>query len=319
MTRSVFAALLALCVLPVFAQGTYPDRPVKLIVAFPPGGTTDIVGRLVAQKVGALWGGKAIVVENKAGASGTIGTGEGIAAPPDGYTLTVGNSQTHGTNQTLFAKLPYDLVKDVTPIAMLARTKNVLVVAASSPYRTVDDLLKAGKTKSLSYASVGNGASSHIIGEFISRKYGLNAIHVPYKGGTPAITDLMGGQVDFMAATYGTVANLAKEGRVRILAVSDEKRDPRIPSVPTFEEAGLPSLGLDTTIGVYGPANLPRAVVDKWSDAIGQVAKMPDVEKTLETAGFDIWYKPASEMAEYHRQEVPRLGKIIKEANVRMD
>jgi len=266
-----------------------------------------------------LWGGKTIVVENKAGASGTIGTGESIAAAPDGYTLTIGNSQTHGTNQTLFAKLPYDLVKDVTPIAMLARTKNVLVVAASSPYRTVDDLLKAGKTKSLSYASVGNGASSHIIGEFISRKYSLNAIHVPYKGGTPAITDLMGGQVDFMAATYGTVANLAKEGRVRILAVSDEKRDPRIPSVPTFEEAGLPSLGLDTTIGVYGPANLPRAVVDKWSDAIGQVAKMPDVEKTLETAGFDVWYKPASEMAEYHRQEVPRLGRIIKEANVEMN
>jgi len=319
MIRFLLAATLALFALPALSQGAYPDRPVKLIVAFPPGGTTDIVGRLVAQKVGVLWGGKTIVVENKAGASGTIGTGESIAAAPDGYTLTIGNSQTHGTNQTLFAKLPYDLVKDVTPIAMLARTKNVLVVAASSPYRTVDDLLKAGKTKSLSYASVGNGASSHIIGEFISRKYSLNAIHVPYKGGTPAITDLMGGQVDFMAATYGTVANLAKEGRVRILAVSDEKRDPRIPSVPTFEEAGLPSLGLDTTIGVYGPANLPRAVVDKWSDAIGQVAKMPDVEKTLETAGFDVWYKPASEMAEYHRQEVPRLGRIIKEANVEMN
>jgi tripartite-type tricarboxylate transporter receptor subunit TctC len=319
MIRVLLAAALALCASPALAQAAYPDRPVKLIVAFPPGGTTDIVGRLVAQKVGSLWGGKTIVVENKAGASGTIGTGESIAAAPDGYTLTVGNSQTHGTNQTLFPKLPYDLVKDVTPIAMLARTKNVLVVPASSPYRTVDDLLKAGKTKSLSYASVGNGASSHIIGEFISRKYNLNAIHVPYKGGTPAITDLMGGQVDFMAATYGTVANLAKEGRVRILAVSEDKRDPRIPNVPTFEEAGLPSLGLDTTIGIYGPANLPRAIVDKWSDAIGQMAKMPDVERTLETAGFDVWYKPASEMAEYHRQEVPRLGRIIKEANVEMN
>jgi tripartite-type tricarboxylate transporter receptor subunit TctC len=319
MIRFLLAAALAVFALPALSQGGYPDRPVKLIVAFPPGGTTDIVGRLVAQKIGVLWGGKTIVVENKAGASGTIGTGESIAAAPDGYTLTIGNSQTHGTNQTLFPKLPYDLVKDVTPIAMLARTKNVLVVAGTSPYRSVDDLLKAGKTKSLSYASVGNGASSHIIGEFISRKYGLNAIHVPYKGGTPAVTDLMGGQVDFMAATYGTVANLAKEGRVRILAVSDDKRDPRIPNVPTFEEAGLPSLGLDTTIGIYGPANLPRAIVDKWSDAIGQVAKMPDVEKTLETAGFDVWYKPASEMAEYHKQEVPRLGKIIKEANVEMN
>ena len=319
MIRVLFAAALALFACPLFAQGAYPDRPVKLIVAFPPGGTTDVVGRLIAQKVAAMWGGKTIVVENKPGASGTIGTGEGIAAPPDGYTLTVGNSQTHGTNQTLFPKLPYDLVKDVTPIAMLARTKNVLVVSGNSPYKTVDDLLKAGKTKSLSYASVGNGASSHIIGEFISRKYNLNAIHVPYKGGTPAITDLMGGQVDFMAATYGTVANLAKDGRVRILAVSEDKRDPRIPNVPTFEEAGLPSLGLDTTIGLYGPANLPKPIVDKWSEAIGQLAKMPDVDKTLETAGFDVWYKPAAEMAEYHRQEVPRLGKIIKEANVEMN
>jgi tripartite-type tricarboxylate transporter receptor subunit TctC len=319
MIRVLLAAALALCASPALAQAAYPDRPVKLIVAFPPGGTTDIVGRLVAQKVGSLWGGKTIVVENKAGASGTIGTGESIAAAPDGYTLTVGNSQTHGTNQTLFPKLPYDLVKDVTPIAMLARTKNVLVVPASSPYRTVDDLLKAGKTKSLSYASVGNGASSHIIGEFISRKYNLNAIHVPYKGGTPAITDLMGGQVDFMAATYGTVAQLAKDGRVRILAVSDDKRDLRIPNVPTFEEAGLPSLGLDTTIGLYGPANLPKPIVEKWSEALGQMARMADVEKTLENAGFDVWYKPASEMAEYHRQEVPRLGRIIKEANVEMN
>jgi tripartite-type tricarboxylate transporter receptor subunit TctC len=319
MIRVLLAAVLALFASPLLAQGAYPDRPVKLIVAFPPGGTTDIVGRLVAQKVAAMWGGKTIVVENKAGASGTIGTGEGIAAPPDGYTLMVGNSQTHGTNQTLFPKLPYDLVKDVTPIAMLARTKNVLVVSGNSPYKSVDDLLKAGKTKSLSYASVGNGASSHIIGEFISRKYNLNAIHVPYKGGTPAITDLMGGQVDFMAATYGTVANLAKDGRVRILAVSDDKRDPRIQNVPTFEEAGLPSLGLDTTIGLYGPANLPKPIVEKWSEAIGQLAKMPDVEKTLENAGFDVWYKPASEMATYHQREVPRLGKIIKEANVEMN
>lgn len=321
MIQSLVIAAMALVMLasPAFAQGSYPDRPVRLIVAFPTGGTTDIVGRLVAQKVGAMWGGKAIVVENKAGASGTIGTGESIAAAPDGYTLTVGNSQTHGTNQTLFPKLPYDLVKDVTPIAILARTKNVLVVSGTTPYRTVDDLLKAARTKPVSYASVGNGSSSHIIGDFISRKFNLDAVHVPYKGGTPAVTDLIGGQVDFMAATYGTVANLAKDGRVRILAVSDDERDPRLPGVPTFKEAGLPSLGLDTTIGLYGPAGLPRAIVNQWSEAIGRIAKMPDVETTLASAGFDVWFKPASEMDAYHWEEVPRLGRIIKEANVRMD
>ena len=313
-------ALAAACLAPaVAAQAGYPDRPVRLIVAFPPGGSTDIVGRLVAAKVGAMWGGKTIVVENKAGASGTIGTGESIAAAPDGYTLTIGNSQTHGTNQTLFPQLKYDLAKDVTPIAMLARTKNVLAVSATSPYKTVDDLIKAGKAKPLSFASVGNGASSHIIGEYINRQFKLNAVHVPYKGGTPAITDLVGGQVDFMVPTYGSVAPFYKDGRVRILAVSDDERDPRLPGIPTFKEAGLPSLGLDTTIGIYGPAGLPPAVVTRWSDAIGALAKDPEVAKTLETTGFDVWYKPASEMAKYHPAEVPRLGKIIKEANVELN
>ena len=317
------AGVLAMAVVaapgPALAQANYPDKPIRLIVAFPPGGSTDIVGRLVAQKVGVLWGGKSIVVDNKAGASGTIGTGESIAAAPDGYTLTIGNSQTHGTNATLFPKLPYDLVKDVTPIAMLARTKNVLVVSRKSPYLTVDDLLKAGKSKPLSYASVGNGASSHIIGEFVTKKFNLNAVHVPYKGAAPAMTDLLGGQVDFMAATYGSVANYAREGRLRILAVSDDERDPRLPGVPTFKEAGLPALGLDTTIGIYGPAGLPRAIVNQWSDAIGRVAAMPDVAATLDAAGFDVWFKPASEMETYHRAEVPRLGKIIKEANVELN
>jgi tripartite-type tricarboxylate transporter receptor subunit TctC len=320
---AVLAGALALAALvspaPAAAQGTYPDKPVRLIVAFPPGGSTDIVARLVAQKVSLMWGGKSIVVDNKAGASGTIGTGESIAAAPDGYTLTVGNSQTHGTNATLFPNLKYDVVKDVTPIAMLARTKNVLVVSGNSPYRTVEDLLKAGKTKPLSYASVGNGASSHIIGEFISKQYKLDAVHVPYKGAAPAMTDLLGGQVDFMAATYGSVANYAKEGRLRILAVSDEERDPRLPGIPTFKEVGLPSLALDTTVGIYGPAGLPPAIVAQWSDAIGRVAKMPDVAATLESAGFDVWYKPASEMEAYHRAEVHRLGKIITQANVQMN
>ncbi len=314
---SLVAAVLAAPA--AFAQDAYPDKPIRLIVSFPPGGSTDIIARLVAAKVGAMWGGKTIVVENKPGASGTIGTGESIAAAPDGYTLTIGNSQTHATNQTLYPNLKYDLVKDVTPIAMLARTKNVLAVAATSPYKTAQDLLDAARTKPLSFASVGNGSSSHIIGEYINRQFKLNAVHAPYKGGTPAITDLVGGQVDFMVPTYGSVANFYKDGRVRILAVSDEVRDPRLPGIPTFKEVGLPSLGLDTTIGVYGPAQLPPAVVAKWSEAIGVLAKDPATEKTLETTGFDVWYKPASEMAKYHPAEVVRLGKIIKEANVQMN
>ena len=180
---------------------------------------------------------------------------------------------------------------------MLARTKNVLVVAGNSPYKTVEDLLKAGKTKSLSYASVGNGASSHIIGEFISRKYKLDAVHVPYKGGTPAITDLLGGQVDFMAATYGTVAQLAKDGRVRILAVSDDKRDPRMPERADVQGSRIAVARPrhdHRLVRTRGPSARDRREVERGPRPM---AKMPDVDKTLETAGFDIWFKPANELA----------------------
>lgn len=316
--KIIVSASLMAVPLPALAQSAYPERPVKMIVPFPPGGTTDVVGRLTATKVSALWG-KPIVVENKSGASGTIGTGEGIAAAPDGYTLTVGNSQTHGTNAALFPTLKYDLVKDVQPIAMLARTKNVLAVAGTSPFKSVDALLAAAKTRPLSYASVGNGSSSHIIGEFISRRSALKMTHVPYRGGGPALVDLIGGQVDFMAATYGSVATYLQDGRIRVLAVSDEVRDPRLPGIPTFKEAGLPSLGLDTTIGVYAPAGTPRAILNQWSAALAKVVTEPDYARALESAGFELSFKPVDEFEKLHRQEVPRLGAIIKEANVEMN
>jgi tripartite-type tricarboxylate transporter receptor subunit TctC len=202
---------------------------------------------------------------------------------------------------------------------MLARTKNVLAVAGSSPYKSVDDLLQAGKARHLSYASVGNGSSSHIIGEFITRKHGIKTTHVPYRGGGPALLDLIGGQVDFMAATYGTVANYIKDGRIRVLAVSDEERDARLPGVPTFKEAGLPSLGLDTSIGVYAPAGVPRPIVNQWSAALAKVVTAPDYASTLEAAGFELRFMPVDAFEKFHRQEVPRLGAIIREANVELN
>ena len=166
---------------------------------------------------------------------------------------------------------------------------------------------------------MGNGSSSHIIGEFIGRKNGITTTHVPYRGGSPALVDLIGGQVDFMAATYGSITAYLKDGRIRVLAVSDEVRDPRLPGIPTFKEAGLPSLGLDTAIGLYGPAGIPRPIVERWSDALAKVVTMPDFATTLESAGFEVSFKPVAEFEKHHRQEVPRLGAIIREANVEMN
>lgn len=313
-------AATACAVLPAAAaaQAAYPTKPVRLIVPFPPGGSTDVVARLVAAKVSDLWG-ATIVVENRSGASGTIGAAEGMAAASDGYTLTLGNSQTHGMNAALFPSLRFDSIKDVQPIAMLVRTRNVLAVGGSSPYRTAQELLDAGKKNHVTYASVGLGSTSHIIGHFLEKHYALKATHVPYRGASPAITDLIGGQVTFMAATYGSVGAYRQSGKVRLLAIAGDERDPRIPDVPSFTEVGIPDLGLDTTTSLFGPAGVPAEIVKKWSDTLAKVVAMPDFASAVEKGGFSIHFKPAEEFSRLYVNEVPRLGKIIRDANIKLE
>lgn len=302
----------------VLAQPAYPATTVRIIVPFPPGGSTDIVARLVASRVSALWG-VAVVVDNRPGASGTIGSAEGARAPADGYTLTMGNTQTHGMNSALFPHAKFDVIRDIQPVAMLATTRNVLAVSASSPWGSVRELIEAARQRPMAYASVGQGSSSHLIGDFLSRRYALNAAHVPYKGASPAITDLVGGQVAFMAGTYGSLASFHRAGKLRLLAIAGNSRDPRIPDVPTFSESGIDDPGLNTSTSLFAPAGTPRAALMRWSETLGEILKAPDVSEALTRGGFEPLYMPLEAFEAFYRRDVPRLQAIIRDAGVRLE
>lgn len=296
----------------------YPIQPVRIIVPFPAGGSTDIVARLVAGRVASMWN-ASIVVENRAGASGTIGSTEGARAAADGYTLTMGNTQTHGMNSALFPNLKFDVIRDIQPVAMLATTRNVLAVSATATYRTVQELIDAGRSRNVNYASVGQGSTSHLIGDYLTRQYRLKAAHVPYRGASPALTDLIGGQVEFMAGTYGSLSSFHRAGKVRLLAIAGDKRDPRIPEVPTFTESGITDPGLNTSTSLFAPAGTPRPILVKWSQALAEVMRAPEVLDALSKSGFEALFKPLDEFEAFYRNDVPRLQAIIRDAGVKRE
>ncbi|KXA81732.1 hypothetical protein AW878_03910 [Bordetella pseudohinzii] len=296
----------------------YPDRPIRMIVPFPAGGTTDIVARLAAKGVTTRWG-QTVVIENKGGAGGMIGTAEGARAAPDGYTLVMGNNQTYSTNASLFAKPSFDIARGVTPVAMLTRTKHLLVVRKDSPIKTYQDLVAAGKRQNLNYGSPSVGSSSHIISDALQRAAGMQANHIPYRGSAPLMVDLLGGQIDFSTATYGSVAGYIRDGKLRALAITGEQRDAELPEVPTFTELGLTTLSLDSWVGLYGPAKLPENIARAWSDAVASVLKEPEVINTLKAAGFEVWFKPYDEMKTFHLEEIRRWAAEVKAGGISLD
>ena len=313
----VLAACVGMAIAPGAQAQQYPTKPVRMIVPFPPGGTTDVVARLVGQKVGEKWG-QTIVVDNVAGASGLIGTQAGVRAAPDGYVMTLGNNQTHATNASLFTTLSFDMLKDVQPVAFLVRTRHVIVVPANSPYRTLEELVAAGRTKPLNYASSSQGSASHLVSDALRVRTGIQATHVPYKGAAPAMADVVAGHVDFMTASYGSAVTFLQSGRIRGLAISGEKRESAFPDMPTFAELGYEALSADTWIALFAPAGTPRPVLQKWSDALAEFVAMPDVVDKLKAAGFDVWFKPLPEAEAFHASEVARWGKMVRDAGITM-
>lgn len=313
--------LFTLClILPIAGQAqTYPNKPVQVIVPFPAGGSTDLVARLVTTKVSEIWGGKAIVIEYRPGASGLIGTTAGVRAQADGYVLTLGNNQTHATNATLYTKLSFDMIKDVQPVARLVRTRHVVVVPSNSPYRTIKDLISGGQAKSLNYASSSQGSASHMVSEMFRIETKMQATHIPYKGASAALADAIAGHVDFMTASFGSAAKLVQGGKLRALMVSGEQRDPRLPNVPTFAELGYESLAADTWVALFAPAGTPAPIVKQWSDALAKVMSESDIKEKLESLGFDSWYLPAQEMEGFHRSEVARWGKMVRASGVKVE
>jgi tripartite-type tricarboxylate transporter receptor subunit TctC len=302
----------------VGAQPAWPDRPVRAIVPFPPGGTTDIPARLVAAHWQSAWG-RPVVVDNRAGGSGVIGTEAAARAAPDGNTLIFGNNQTHATNAGLFRTLPFDLATSFVPVAPVCTIGVALVVHAGLPTESVPALIALGKSRpqGLSYASPSVGSGSHITAHAFAAAAGFAATHVPYRGAAPAAADLAAGTVDFMVASWASVAPLAQTGRVRVLAVASTTRMAELPDVPTTAELGFPGVIGDVWVGVFAPAGTPAPIVARVNADTAAALADRAIRAKLEQGGFRVSdpQSPAA-YAAFHRAELIRWTDAVRAAGV---
>jgi len=314
--RRALFALPALAALPARAQPAFPQRPVRLVVPFPPGGTTDVLARALAAKWQEAWGHQ-VVVDNRGGGGGVVGTQEVARAAPDGHTLVLGNNQTHATNGALIQGLPYDPAA-FAAITLVARAPHALVVPAASPARSVAELVELGRRpgRGLSYASSSAGSSSHLMSETFARRNGMNATHVPYRGAAPAAQDLVAGTVDFMMATWASVSALAADGRIRALAVGGEARFPDSPGVPTLRELGYGYVSADAWFGLFAPLGTPAPVLERVHAATEAALADPVVRGRLEAAGFRIETMPPAAFGAFHQAEVVRWAALVRETGV---
>lgn len=297
----------------------FPSRPVRMIVPYPPGGSVDPVARLVSQKLGDLWG-QQVVVDNRPGASTIIGTDAVAKAPADGYTLLL-TASTHVSNALLFRNLPYDSFADFAPVSPVYKADFVLVENPGVPAATLQEFIALAKSQpgKISYASAGPGNANHMAAELFSRMTGVRMLHVPYKGGGPLITDLVGGQVQLYFAVPVSVIQLIQNGKLKALATTSESRLPLMPGVPTFDEAGLPGFGMRSWIGVLAPARTPPAIVDKISADIARVLTMPDVKEKLESQGQVPLSMNPRAFAAMMKDDLKVFDQIIKAADIRID
>ncbi|MCZ2495246.1 tripartite tricarboxylate transporter substrate binding protein [Xylophilus sp. Kf1] len=295
-----------------------PEKVIHLVSPSPPGGGTDAVSRLLATKLGELarW---QVVVDNKPGAGNNIGLEFGAKAPPDGYTAVLGETSNLAVNQFLYKKLSFDPVKDLTPVALIGTGVSVLVVPAASPYHSLDALMAAARTRELSYASSGTGTVGHLVAENLRVARGARVLHVPYKGGGPAIADTLGGQVDFYISSLVSAVPLIKERKLRALAVTSGARDPLLPEVPTFVESGYAGFEYYTLYGVVVPARTPDNVVATMNHEINRVLDAPGVKESLAARG--IYVKPGTpaDFAAFLTRERSKWGAVVKASGATAD
>jgi tripartite-type tricarboxylate transporter receptor subunit TctC len=315
-TRLLVAAALALASAGAAAQG-FPNKPLRLVVTFPPGGAPDILARLLSEKAQL---GQPIVVDNKPGAGGNIGAEMVAKAPPDGHTLVMGTVGTHSINGALYSKMPYDMVRDFTPVAHVASAPNLLVVNNDLPVKTVAELvayMKANPNK-LSFGSPGVGTSVHVSGELFKSLTGTQMVHVPYKGRQFAIPDLVGGQIQVMFDNMPSALPMAKEGKIRALAQTTAKRSQAAPDVPTVAET-VPGFEATTWFAVFAPAGTPREVVERINAEMQRVFKLPDVADKLKSLGLEPWISTPDELARYQAAEIVKWAKVVKDSGAKAD
>jgi tripartite-type tricarboxylate transporter receptor subunit TctC len=300
------------------AAQAYPAKPIRLMVPFPPGGSTDIVARIVAQKLSSQLG-QALVVENRGGAGGTLGTATVAKAAPDGYMLTVGTTSTHVVAPSVYTKLEYDPVKDFAPISLVAVTPYLLVVNPSVPAQAVKELVELMRSQpgKLNYASAGVGSTTHLAMEMLKTASGTYALHIPYNGNGPAATAVISGQVEILFGSLPAVLPHARSGRVRPLAVGTPKRSPSLPEVPTVAESGYPGFDASLWLAIMAPAGTPAPVIDRLHKEIGAAIASRETREALDKAGAEPVTSSPAELAAMIRDGVEKYAKVVKIAGVK--
>ena len=302
------------------AEGDYPSRPVRWVVPFPAGGPTDTLSRILTARLSEIWG-QSVVVENKGGASGAIGTDFTAKSSPDGYTLMLGTQSTNGSNMIFFPNLPYDPIKDFQPLTLIGTACMALVTAPSVPANTPQELVEWARKQDggVSYASAAPGSSQHVAAELMVRRAGMKATHVPYRGSSAAMPDLMSGRVAFMFDNLPSALPAARAGKVKALAQTCAKRSPSAPDLPTMEEAGFPDFAIEGWYGIFAPARTPRPIVDKLSADINKVLKEPESMEKWKTLGFDPIGTTPEAFAERQKADLAYWKKMIDYTGIKVE
>jgi len=299
---------------------TFPNRPVRLIVPFPPGGGTDILARPMAQKLTERWG-QQVIVDNRAGAGGTIGADLTAKSLPDGYSMMLGTNGTHGINQSLYRTMPYDTLKDFTPVTLVAIAPNILVLHPSVSAATVQELIALARAKpgALNYASPGNGTPPHLAAEIFKRMAGVSMTHVPYKGAGPAVIDLLAGQMQVMFANAPVVLPHIKSGKLRALATTSAQRLSILSEFATIAESGVPGYEADTWYGIFAPARLPPEILKKLNADLAHVLMLPEIKALFASQGTEVVANSAEKFRPMVQAEVAKWARVIKETGIRID
>ena len=318
--RAIFALALAVTGATAFAQTAYPNKPIRLVVPFPPGGGTDLIARTVAQRLTDTlkW---TIVIDNRPGAGGNIGVDTVAKAAPDGYTLVIGQTSNLAVNPTLYPKLPYDPTKDFAPVVVLSSSPIVIAVAAQSPFKTFADVVTAAKKKpkTITLGYSGNGTVAHLSSELAQKTAGIELQHIPYKGASQAMTDVMSGQVDLYLSSVPTLLGHVRDQKLRALAVTSIKRSGELPDTPTLAESGYKDFDAVTWFGILAPAGTPADVVRTLNTEFNKALRDPAVAAKLRSDGGDVIGGTPEQFSALIKSEIPRWGRIVKESGATID
>lgn len=318
--RTVMGLVLATLVTSMAHAQVWPGKPIRLVVPFPAGGGTDIIGRELTQKIteASKW---TFIVDNKPGSGGNIGIDNIAKSPADGYNLVLGQTSNLAINPSLYAKLPYDPVKDLTPISMVASAPLALVVSVNSPFQTLADLVTAAKARpeKINFATSGNGTVAHLATELFKKEAGIKLTHIPYKGAAQGLNDVIGGQVEVYVSSIPTLIGHIKNGKLRALAVTSLKRVDDLPQVPTIAESGYKGFAAVTWFGVLGPANLPKEITARLNVEINKALRTPELKKKLGDQGADVAGSTPEQFGKLVRDDMVRWGAVVRESGAKID